>query len=126
KIWQEPIYRNVWGLLREFGDAEVLSLYEGRQVVVEYARYVRWDGPRTVKDRGGAAPGKLSQPSFQDFVREIKRWRTLVGAEEGGQGKRGVIVVRADPSDPNPLPNVLALRYFLKQLLQVFDVSDVL
>ncbi len=26
KLWQEPIYRNVWGLLEEFGDAEIASL----------------------------------------------------------------------------------------------------
>ena len=25
-VWQEPIYRNVWGLLEEFGDAEIGSL----------------------------------------------------------------------------------------------------
>ncbi len=25
-MWQEPIYRNVWGLLREFGDAELAAL----------------------------------------------------------------------------------------------------
>jgi dienelactone hydrolase len=25
-VWQEPIYRNVWGLLDEFGDAEVAGL----------------------------------------------------------------------------------------------------
>ena len=26
ETWKEPIYRNVWGLLREFGDAEIASL----------------------------------------------------------------------------------------------------
>src|SRR5205823_10470221 len=26
-IWQEPIYRNAWGLLLEFGDAEVATLF---------------------------------------------------------------------------------------------------
>ena len=25
-LWKEPIYRNVWGLLRQFGDAEIASL----------------------------------------------------------------------------------------------------
>ena len=27
-VWQEPIYRNVWGLLREFGDAELALLVD--------------------------------------------------------------------------------------------------
>jgi hypothetical protein len=26
RVWSEPIYRNVWGLLREFGDAELAGL----------------------------------------------------------------------------------------------------
>ena len=26
RVWAEPIYRNVWGLLREFGDAEIATL----------------------------------------------------------------------------------------------------
>ena len=30
QIWQEPIYRNVWSLLREFGDAEIASLIAPR------------------------------------------------------------------------------------------------
>ena len=35
QVWAEPIYRNVWGLLREFGDAEVASLVLPRELVVE-------------------------------------------------------------------------------------------
>ncbi len=37
KIWAEPIYRNVWGLLREFGDAEVASLILPRTLIVEHS-----------------------------------------------------------------------------------------
>src|SRR3989475_12062012 len=36
KVWAEPIYRNVWGLLREFGDAEVASLVLPRPLIVEH------------------------------------------------------------------------------------------
>lgn len=35
KVWAEPIYRNVWGLLREFGDAEVASLILPRALIIE-------------------------------------------------------------------------------------------
>ena len=28
EIWREPIYRNVWGLLRDFGDAELASMFD--------------------------------------------------------------------------------------------------
>jgi dienelactone hydrolase len=35
KVWAEPIYRNVWGLLREFGDAEIASLILPRALIIE-------------------------------------------------------------------------------------------
>ncbi|HJT78373.1 MAG TPA: hypothetical protein VJ739_14310, partial [Gemmataceae bacterium] len=34
-VWQEPIYRNVFGLLREFGDAELADLIAPRALWVE-------------------------------------------------------------------------------------------
>lgn len=37
KAWDEPIYRNVWSLLAEFGDAEIVSLMAPRPIVVEYS-----------------------------------------------------------------------------------------
>jgi len=36
-VWAEPIYRNVWSLLRRFGDAEIASLILPRPLVVEYS-----------------------------------------------------------------------------------------
>ncbi len=36
-VWSEPIYRNVWSLLREFGDAEIASLVLPRSLVIEYS-----------------------------------------------------------------------------------------
>jgi hypothetical protein len=38
RVWNEPIYRNVWGLLSEFGDAEIASLIAPRPMVIEYSR----------------------------------------------------------------------------------------
>ena len=35
QLWREPLYRNVWGLLREFGDAEIGSLVAPRSLIVE-------------------------------------------------------------------------------------------
>ncbi len=37
KLWDEPIYRNVWNLLTEFGDAEIASLIAPRPLVIEYS-----------------------------------------------------------------------------------------
>ena len=37
KVWDEPIYRNIWGLLTEFGDAELASLIAPRPLIVEHS-----------------------------------------------------------------------------------------
>ena len=37
RVWDEPIYRNVWGLLSEFGDAEITTLIAPRPIVIEYS-----------------------------------------------------------------------------------------
>lgn len=36
-FWKEPIYRNVWGLLTEFGDAEIAGLVAPRPMIIEYS-----------------------------------------------------------------------------------------
>ena len=37
RVWSEPIFRNVWGLLEEFGDAEIATLIAPRGLVIEQA-----------------------------------------------------------------------------------------
>lgn len=37
RVWEEPIDRNVWGLLKRFGDAEIASLILPRHLLVEHA-----------------------------------------------------------------------------------------
>lgn len=37
QVWDEPIYRNVWGLLSEFGDAEIASLIAPRPLIIEHS-----------------------------------------------------------------------------------------
>jgi cephalosporin-C deacetylase-like acetyl esterase len=60
-VWQEPIDRNIWGLLAEFGDAELASLIAPRRLVIEACRTVEVAGPLPVRDgrRPSAAPGRI-------------------------------------------------------------------
>jgi Dienelactone hydrolase family len=51
-VWKEPIYRDVWGLVGEFGDAELASLIAPRALVVEACQAPRVSGPPPAK--GGA------------------------------------------------------------------------
>src|SRR5690606_25589181 len=43
KVWDEPIYRNVWGILSEFGDAEIASLIAPRSLIVEYSETPKFE-----------------------------------------------------------------------------------
>jgi len=73
-IWREPIERNVFGLLEQFGDAELASLVAPRALIVETAR-----GPEKVvpEGTGGAAPSRLATPAADDVRAEVERARTL-------------------------------------------------
>jgi dienelactone hydrolase len=85
RLWEEPIYRNVFGLLREFGDAEIASLIAPRALIVEYSEGPRVDGPpkpRTKKPE--AAPGKLVTPDYSTVEAEFERARALL---QGGAAK---------------------------------------
>ena len=78
RVWEEPIYRNVFGLLREFGDAEVASLIAPRALIIEHSEAPRVDGPPAPsKGRGGAAPGKIATPEFSSIEQEIARAKKL-------------------------------------------------
>lgn len=83
-LWQEPIYRNVWGLLKEFGDAEIASLIAPRGLIVEYSRVPEVDGPPPQEGSGrgsaAAAPGRLSTPAFSDVQSEVDRLRAIFEA----------------------------------------------
>lgn len=84
EVWNEPIYRNVWGLLTAFGDAEIASLIAPRALVVEHSAL-----PPEVAHRNplGYQPevysytghkGKLTTPAFEDVENEFQRIDQLV------------------------------------------------
>jgi dienelactone hydrolase len=71
-VWKEPIYRDVWGLLRDFGDAEIARLIAPGRLIIEASGYPEIAGPPAeTRDRRGAAPvGAIVAPSLQDVRRE--------------------------------------------------------
>jgi dienelactone hydrolase len=83
RAWQEPLYRNVWGLLREFGDAEIATLVAPRGLVVDYTPGPVVTGPPPVRPgrRGGAAAGGLSPPTYASVRAEFRRIDTLLPPE---------------------------------------------
>jgi dienelactone hydrolase len=73
--WEEPIDRNIWGLLRKFGDGDVALLYAPfRALEIEPADWPRVDGPPAPRQgRSGAAPGRLRTPTYEVAKAELLR-----------------------------------------------------
>ncbi|MHC4177097.1 MAG: dienelactone hydrolase family protein [Planctomycetota bacterium] len=63
KVWAEPIYRNVWSLLRRFGDAEIASLIVPRSLVVEHSPAPTVTGHK----------GDWRTPDFTSVSQEFRR-----------------------------------------------------
>jgi len=77
QIWEEPIYRNVWSLLTEFGDAEIASLVAPRNLIIEACAVPEVADPRPPRSgrRGGAAPGKIHSCPIAEVRTEFDRAR---------------------------------------------------
>jgi dienelactone hydrolase len=74
-VWQEPIDRNVFGLLEQFGDAELAAMtLAGRSLVLELTK-----GPELTLPSEGGAPGRLVSADRQKAEAERARALTLLG-----------------------------------------------
>ena len=83
KLWTEPIYRNLQGLLREFGDAEIASMIAPRHLVVQHLGYPNVPKvPKVVKgQREIAAPGVITKPTSEEVTAEVERAKRIVPGE---------------------------------------------
>ena len=72
-IWQEPIDRNVFGLLEQYGDAELVSLIAPRQFIVDAAR-----GPEVTIPGGRGAPSRVVTPALGSVKEELARAERLI------------------------------------------------
>ncbi|MBI1903957.1 MAG: dienelactone hydrolase family protein, partial [Planctomycetia bacterium] len=80
QVYDEPIYRNLFGLLREFGDAEIASLVYPRPLVIEYSEHPDVPGPPAAREgrRAVAAPGRIRTPEFGSVQAEVERAKKLL------------------------------------------------
>jgi dienelactone hydrolase len=83
RLWEEPIYRNVFGLLREFGDAQIAGLIAPHGLLITQGKGPHVDGPppATAGRSGGAAPGKVVDPAPDTVRAEARRAAELVRGE---------------------------------------------
>ena len=100
-VWSEPIYRNVWGLLREFGDAELATLIAPRGLVVEHSTVPAVTGHK----------GRLQTPGVETVKAEFDRIDRLI--RPGFGPKQLVTGTRNNPAVPG---SQQALQQFAKLL----------
>lgn len=74
KVWEQPIDRNVFGLLEQFGDAELAAMVAPRTLIVEHAKAPELELPGT----GGGAPAKLVRAPLAEVQKEFDRADNLV------------------------------------------------
>jgi hypothetical protein len=107
-IWQGPIDRNVFGLLEQFGDAELASMVAPRALVIEACQ-----GPEsTVTGNGGGAPAKLVTPVLARVEKEVERARELVK----GCNPAPSIELVVNKEGHGPCGSTEALEHFLRGL----------
>lgn len=110
-VWQEPIYRNVWGLLTEFGDAELAGLIAPRRLVIEACRAVEVAGPPPAREgrRPSAAPGRIVTSRLASVRAEFERaaavYRPLGKPEE-------LVLAVSGPNGGGPAGSDAARRAF--------------
>jgi dienelactone hydrolase len=115
RLWAEPIYRNVFGLLHEFGDAEIGTLIAPRSLVVEYSAGPAIDGPPPPRDgRRGAAPGRLGTPDYVSVETEFNRARALL--QKGGKEFERMELISGNEGNGTGPGSEGALGAFLGQL----------
>ena len=106
-VWRQPIDRNVFGLLEQFGDAEVASLVAPRSLIVEAAK-----GPEfVIPPRTGGAPGRLTTPQLQTVKAEVDRARALVSRL---QPEAPIEMVPSGPDGSGPFGTDEALRKLIR------------
>ena len=68
RLGEEPLQRTIWGLLSEFGDAEIASLIAPRGLTIEYCTVPEVDGQR----------GRISTPKIETLRAEFERIESFV------------------------------------------------
>lgn len=73
RVWDQPLDRNVFGLLEQFGDAEIASLILPRGLVINVA-----NGPEVSLPSQGGGPATLASPHPKVVQEELHRLLKLV------------------------------------------------
>ena len=115
ELWKEPIYRDIWALLCEFGDAEIASLIAPRSLIVEASRSPQVEGPPPITElhAESACPnGKLKTPPLDSVRNEVEKARNFYAGLKS-EGRVHLVVSGQGDSEPG---SEQALNAFLRTL----------
>jgi dienelactone hydrolase len=108
QLWREPIDRNVWGLLTEFGDAEIAGLVITRSLIVQPCKAPEVAGPpRPRNGRNDASPGVIATPDAEDASEEWVRINDVVSKEllpglTSSKGSGSLLIAEYEPVSLKP------------------------
>ncbi|QDU60318.1 Alpha/beta hydrolase family protein [Planctomycetes bacterium Pan216] len=74
-LWKEPMDRNIFGFVRDFGAAELAAMIAPRPLVIEAGK-----APTLVLESKGGAPGELTRPADAEVRKEFALAKTLAGS----------------------------------------------
>jgi cephalosporin-C deacetylase-like acetyl esterase len=112
RICDEPIDRNVFGLLEQFGDAEIASLIAPRKLII-----VNRNAPElNLKSEKNGAPGILVKPENEVVKAEIERAKKLVEPLVAGNVAQADWIVFEPNEIINPSESELLLRKIIPEL----------
>ena len=93
-VWQQPLSRNVFGLLREYGDAQVAAMIAPRALTIALTKH-----PEVTLPGEGGAPAVIESPDVDSARAEFERARkwteTLNKSSDDGSAESPDWTVRA-------------------------------
>ncbi|HEV2382763.1 MAG TPA: dienelactone hydrolase family protein [Terriglobia bacterium] len=115
ELWKEPIYRDLWGVLLKFGDAEIAGMVAPRALIVEACAGPHVEAvptPEKTHANSACPNGKLVTPSLEDVQAEVERARPLF-AQLKATGQLQLVVSNGGQGPPG---SEKALAAFLRSL----------
>ncbi|MBI1344860.1 hypothetical protein GC163_01075 [bacterium] len=114
-VWQEPIDRNVWNLLTEFGDAELAGMIAPRPLIIEAAAVPEVTTPYAPKPdrRAGAAPGHIKTAELPAVQAEFAMTQSIYESLQSADQLQLVVSGAAGTGQPG---STRALRALLTEM----------
>jgi len=131
RLWLQPLYRNVFGLLKDFGDAELARMIVPRTLVIDTRPGPTVSGPpQPTPGRQGAAPGALVPAPASEIARELERARTFAKANGPASAVDGSglflkalgAAQRESPPVDIPLQDISERQH--RQFLEMVDYTE--